>query len=159
MLQNTSRPCLPSKDSRVQRLIQHMSPFKAEANTYPNGSHCCPDNRLGSQMTCGPSANHVLLSSSLQGGFPAYKKKKKEKKGVSAVHVGGSKCVNANTHGCGDLVWQEYMSFLSGHCDYNVNKARVQEGGEYVRLSLQQHLKCYSSKEKVPSCCPSLSRI
>lgn len=33
-------------------------------------------------------------------------------------------------------------------CDYNVNKARVQEEGEYVALSLQQHLKCSSSKEK-----------
>lgn len=41
-------------------------------------------------------------------------------------------------------------------CDYNVNKARVQEEGEYVGLSLQQHLKC--SKEKVPSRRPSPSR-
>lgn len=70
-----------------------------------------PDNRSESQMTCGPSANHVLLRPGLQGGFPAYKK------GVSPVHVGGSKCVNTDTHGCGDLVWQEYMSLLAGHCE------------------------------------------
>lgn len=68
-----------------------------------------PDNRFGSQMTRGPSANHVLLS--LQGGFPAYQK------GVSPVHAGGSKYVNTDTHGCGDLVWQEYMPFFAGHCE------------------------------------------
>lgn len=44
-------------------------------------------------------------------------------------------------------------------CDYNVNTARVQEEGEYVALSLQQHLKCSSSKEKAPSRRPSPSRL
>lgn len=92
--------------SRVQRLTQHMSPFKTDANTYPDGSHWCPWQPLR-----GPSANHVLHSPGLQAGFPAYKK------GVSAVHLGGSKCVNTDTHGCGDLVWQEYTSFLAGYCE------------------------------------------
>lgn len=32
-------------------------------------------------------------------------------------------------------------------CDYNVNKTQVQEEGEYVRLSLQQHLKRSSSRK------------
>lgn len=70
-----------------------------------------PDNRFASRMTCRPTANHMLLSAGLQGGFSACKK------GVSAVHAGGSKCVNTDTHGCGDLVWQEYMSFLAGYCE------------------------------------------
>lgn len=70
-----------------------------------------PDNRLGFRMTCRPSTNHMLLSPGLQCGFPAFKK------GVSLVYVGGSKCVNTDTHGCEDLVWQEYMSFLAGHCE------------------------------------------
>lgn len=72
-----------------------------------------PDNRFGSQMTCQPPANRMLLGAGLQGEFSAYKKKE----GVSPVHAGGSKCVNTDTHGCGDLVWQEYMSFLAGYCE------------------------------------------
>lgn len=33
------------------------------------------------------------------------------------VHAGESKCVNTDTHGCGDLVWQVDMSLLAGHCE------------------------------------------
>lgn len=114
MLQNSSQPWLLSEDSPLQRLRRHMSPFNADANTYPNGSDCCPWQPLQVlRWHVGRPANHMLLGAGLQGEFSAYKKKKK---GVSPVDAGGSKCVNTDTHGCRDLVWQEYMSFLAGYC-------------------------------------------
>lgn len=93
-----------------------MSPFTADANTYPNGSHCCPWQPLRvSDDTWAVSQSRAAQSWSPRWIFQRSKKKKK--KGESLVHVGGSKCVNTATHGCRDLVWQEYMSFLAGHCE------------------------------------------
>lgn len=112
MLQNSSQPWLLSEDSHLQRLRRHMSPFNADANTYPNGSDCCPWQplRFSDDMSAAQPITWCLVLVS-KVNF------QRIKKGVSPVHAGGSKCVNTDTHGCGDLVWQEYMSFLAGYCE------------------------------------------